>query len=451
MKTTKVLLAGILCLGTRGVATADDSSGRYLMRLQGGDPAAVAAAHGLTIVKAVRPPDVYLVSASTTSKSIEAEVQADGRVVGFERSGKASIPEKAGPFTGLSLPASALADHSATSFGGSSAWVGYLGQPALSVIGLGAKNARPAEGIGVVAIIDTGVDASHPTLASIVLPGYDFTRDTEGYASDIADLATATAAILDNSAAALVIDPTTTALPPNPRLLGLTTQTAAILDDDTSRRLDPSLLPPAFGHGTMVAGLVHLVAPGAKILPLKAFGADGSSNTADIVRAIYYAVDHGASVINMSFDMDFSQEVLKAINYATRSGVVCIAAVGNDGKNTMAFPAALSNVIGVAATTLDDARAPFSNFGVDSTDLAAPGVSLVTTYPGGRYAVVSGTSFSAALVSGAASLLVEQSKYGTDFYRGLDAFAHGRFLSADLGYARLYIPDALLAAQKGLR
>ena len=68
--------------------------------------------------------------------------------------------------------------------------------------------------------------------------------------------------------------------------------------------MDVSRLPHAFGHGTMVAGLVHVVAPTASIMPLKAFSADGSSNLFDIERAIYYAVDHGAKVINMRFSMD---------------------------------------------------------------------------------------------------------------------------------------------------
>ena len=77
--------------------------------------------------------------------------------------------------------------------------------------------------------------------------------------------------------------------------------TLALVDQSTASHIDLSQLPHAFGHGTMVAGLIHLAAPAAKIMPLKAFDADGNANIFDIERAIYYAVDHGARVINMSF------------------------------------------------------------------------------------------------------------------------------------------------------
>jgi subtilisin family serine protease len=80
--------------------------------------------------------------------------------------------------------------------------------------------------------------------------------------------------------------------------------TVAILASQAAGAVDASQLPAAFGHGTMVAGLVHLVAPTAKIMPLKVFKADGTSNVFDVVRAIRYAVDHGARVINMSFSDD---------------------------------------------------------------------------------------------------------------------------------------------------
>jgi len=73
------------------------------------------------------------------------------------------------------------------------------------------------------------------------------------------------------------------------------------LDQSSTSILDSTLAE--FGHGTMTAGIVHLIAPTAKIMPLKAFRADGSSNLSDIIRAIYYAADHGANVISMSFSL----------------------------------------------------------------------------------------------------------------------------------------------------
>ena len=112
----------------------------------------------------------------------------------------------------------------------------------------------------------------------------------------------------------------------------LNQSTVAFLDQSTVAFLDGKL-PAAFGHGTMVAGLVHLVAPTAKIMPLKAFRADGTSRVLDIVRAVYYAADHGATVINMSFSLSGSSpELAEALEYATSRKVICVASAGNMGK-----------------------------------------------------------------------------------------------------------------------
>src|SRR5437016_10684659 len=84
---------------------------------------------------------------------------------------------------------------------------------------------------------------------------------------------------------------------------------AAILDQSSAAILDGSPYV-AFGHGTMTSGLVHLVAPKAKILPLKAFSSNGTGNLSNIVAAIYYAVQHNANVVNMSFDLSYSSPAL---------------------------------------------------------------------------------------------------------------------------------------------
>ena len=184
----------------------------------------------------------------------------------------------------------------------------------------------------------------------------------------------------------------------------------AILDSRASGRLDPALVPPAFGHGTMVAGLVHLVAPTAKIMPLRAFASDGSSNVSDIVRAIYYAVDHGARVINMSFSATAaSPAIARAIDVATSRGVICVASAGNAGEEVLVYPGALRNVLGVGATTSTSppGRSAFSNYGDALVSLGAPGEGVITTYPGGSYAGVWGSSFSAPMVAGAAALMLQ--------------------------------------------
>src|SRR5262249_43775067 len=156
----------------------------------------------------------------------------------------------------------------------------------------------------------------------------------------------------------------------------------------------------ALGHGTMTAGIVHLVAPTARIMPLKAFRSDGTGQLSDVIDAIYWAVDHGADVISMSFDIAVSSpELTKAIKYATAKKVVLVASAGNDGQNVMVFPAGYDSVVGVGSTTNNDLRSTFSNYGQVVT-LAAPGEAILTTYPRDRYAFGWGTSFSAPMVSG---------------------------------------------------
>src|SRR5207302_9405463 len=143
----------------------------------------------------------------------------------------------------------------------------------------------------------------------------------------------------------------------------------------------------AFGHGTMTAGLVHVVAPDARIMHLKAFRSDGSSNTFNIVRAIYWATEHGAKVISMSFEITQSSPALQAaINYAQSRGVICVASAGNDNWQTAVFPAGFSNVVGVGSTNPSDMKSIFSNFGSADVKFAAPGEAVITTYPGGFYA-----------------------------------------------------------------
>jgi len=189
----------------------------------------------------------------------------------------------------------------------------------------------------------------------------------------------------------------------------LNQSTTAILDQSTTAILDRRRLPAAFGHGTMVAGLVHLSAPRARIMPVKVFGGDGVAQLSQVVAGIYYAVDHGAKVINMSFSAsESSRELVRAVEYANSRRIVCIASVGNEGRQIVAYPAGLPQVMGIASTGPLGFRSAFSNYGTSVT-LAAPGEGIVTLFPGKNYAVGWGTSFSTPLVAGAAALLVDLS------------------------------------------
>jgi subtilisin family serine protease len=206
--------------------------------------------------------------------------------------------------------------------------------------------------------------------------------------------------------------------------------TAAVLDQATAAVLDDGE-HTHFGHGTMVAGMVHLVAPTAGIMPLKAFDARGQGYTSDIIRAIVYAVRHDAKVLNMSFSRSTpSNEIKRALDFATSRGVIAVASAGNDGESTLRYPAAYPHVMGVASTSNDDVRSPFSNYGADLVWVSAPGEGVITTYPWGSFAAVWGTSFSTPLVAGAAALLA-----------GLEGTANQGQAAALIGHAQVLTPE----------
>jgi subtilisin family serine protease len=285
-----------------------------------------------------------------------------------------------------------LTDKAPFNYYGTTVWHGYVYQPGNQLIRTNATHSTfNTAGSGItVADIDTGVDFNHPVLKNSLVAGYDFTRNQSG-GSEMSDVSQSTVAVLDGGNIAQVSQ-----------------STVAVLDQSTVAVLDGGGYE-AFGHGTMTAGIIHLVAPQAKIMPLKSFQANGTGYNSDILRAIYYAVGHGAKVINMSFNYTtYSKELENAVNYATAHGVICVAAAGNSGQQATVYPAALKNVIDVASTSNDDIASNFSNYGAPPVWLSAPGEGVMTTYPFGTYAAGWGTSFSAPYVSGAAALLASQ-------------------------------------------
>lgn len=278
-------------------------------------------------------------------------------------------------------------------------WNSYANQPAATAVNLpNAQTAFHVNGAGIVADIDTGVDPNHAALQSVLLPGYDFTRGQPG-GSEMTDLA-------PGFPQPNPCDSTTC-----PAAIQVNQSSAAILDQSSAAILDTNTQYAAFGHGTMVMGVIHLVAPAAQLLPLKAFKSDGTANLSDILRAIYYAGQNNANVINMSFDTTTASTELKnALDYANQLGIICVASAGNDGKQETVYPAALlTDVMGVASvgstSATDATRSSFSNFGNNIVWVAAPGEEIITTYPFNTYSAGWGTSFSAPFVSGGAALL----------------------------------------------
>lgn len=170
-------------------------------------------------------------------------------------------------------------------------------------------------------------------------------------------------------------------------------------------------------HGTGVAGVIvshaRLMgsAPEARIIAIRAFGvakAGAESNTYVILKALDYAAEHGAQIINMSFAGPKDPVIERAIAATAARGLVLVAAAGNAGaKSPPLYPAANPNVIAVSATDAQDKLFTASNRG-NYIAIAAPGVDIFLPAPDGKYQMTSGTSFSAAYISGIAALLLER-------------------------------------------
>jgi subtilisin family serine protease len=338
--------------------------------------------------------------------------------------------------SGYTIPP-ALTDNTPISYYGATVPDGYVNQPATGIIRLfDTRSAYPqATGAGVVAVIDTGVDPNHPALQGVLLPGYDFTRNQSG-ADETLDLALSTSPDTSGNQANWVRGDGS----------GHVSQsTAAVVDQSTAAVVDGNPQYSDFGHGTMVAGVIHLVAPTAKILPLKAFRSDGTGYTSDILRAIYMAIELHANVLNMSFNLaSYSQEVATALTLATLDGTIAVAAAGNSGEDTVVYPAALWNVMGIASTTNSDQLSSFSNYGPQLVWLGAPGEGIVTTYPFSTYAAAWGTSFSTPFVAGTAAVMLSINDL-CDQYGSSHSAAHAKAVNQNLGNGRLDMFQAVQA------
>src|SRR5262245_693258 len=174
------------------------------------------------------------------------------------------------------------------------------------------------------------------------------------------------------------------------------------------------------GHGTHVAGSIAAagnngvgvagVTWNSKIMPLKFLGSDGSGSTEDAISAILYARAKGVPILNNSWGGgEFSQALQDAIEQTDASGELFVAAAGNDFTNTDAEPFWPSsydtpNILSVGASDQFDRKAWFSNYGVRTVDLSAPGTNIYSTWRGGTYRFADGTSMATPQVSGAAAL-----------------------------------------------
>lgn len=391
------LLGAVLLLSViSGLSRAESPVQEYIVVLKNGNSIdGVNKAHGTQTLRHIPGTPMFLVQSASSGGNILQQLQTDPAVETAEPNRHVKLHSSVNaPFDpGLAQQMASLLDgQTLTTFYGSTVLQSYVNQPALTISHVN-EAWQTSSGAGThIAFIDTGVDFTHPALAPWLDPGVNVLNN-DGSASELAGLSQQMASLLDQQMASLLDQDFT-----------------FILDQAMASLLDgggnSGAFPADFGHGTMVAGILHLVAPGARIVPIKAFDANGHTTMFAITQGVYEAVELGVDVLNMSFSTtQDSPAFRKAIADAHAAGVALVAAIGNDATgNVTYYPASYPNVIGVAATDFSDHLAGFSNYGTGVT-MDAPGAYVVSTAPGAKYAAAWGTSFSSPLVAGEIALL----------------------------------------------
>jgi subtilisin family serine protease len=328
------------------------TSGKVVFSLfNTGDLSTISSQYNLTGIKALFTPGAYLanVPAKVSPDSLALTMAGDARIDTVSPDYGMTLIES-GSFFNMDANSFRFNPDSGLNESTANAYITANGQWAWQKTNLGdlrnlaqANNVLIGQGI-TVAVLDTGVDSTHPDLQGHVLPGYD----------------------------ALGVYPD-----------GRDVQ----------------------GHGTFVAGIIAQIAPGATILPVRVLDPNGLGTVDSIMNGLQYAIDKGAKVVNLSLSSDMDSSTLhKLIQNARSKGVSVLAAAGNDNSGAKYFPASYGEDIAVAATDERDYRADFSNW-QGYVKLSSPGVNIYSTWLGGGYGWASGTSFSTPIVAGAAVIV----------------------------------------------
>ncbi len=275
----------------------------------------------------------------------------------------------------------------------------YIAQPELKRIGaLSALAYARGRGI-VIADLNSAVDYGHPALVGHLTSGYDFVTARSSYQ---ATLNQSGASFLDQSGASF-LDQSGASFLDQSGASFLDQSGASFIDSSSASFLDSN---PAYAHGTLCAGIIAAMAPDSMIMPLRVFDSNGNADVFSITKAVYYAARHGARVINLSFGMSQpSNSLTGALNFAANAGLTVVASAGNANTSIPQYPASVSSVLSVAAVNPSDVKAPFSNYG-STIDVDAPGINIISAFPGGYYEMVSGTSFSAPIAAAEAALIM---------------------------------------------
>jgi len=327
---------------------------------------------GLRKIKHFRLIDAYVyeVPAGETAKDLVKKLSSDGSVNYAELDYKQSVAQ--------TIPDDALFNqlwglHNTGQTGGT---------PGVDIDAPEAWDHTTGSGDIVVAVIDTGFDYKHPDLVDNIwtnpgeTPGDGIDNDGNGYIDDVHGI----------NAIAGSGDP---------------------MDDNSHGTHTSGTIGAVGTNGIGVAGVCWNV----KMMGLKFLGSDGSGYTSDAISCVEYANDKGANVMSNSWGGGaYSQALRDAIEAAKNTGILFIAAAGNAGTDNDAipfYPASYdnNNIIAVTATDHNDQLAGFSCYGLNSVDVAAPGVNILSTIPGGGYDSYSGTSMATPHVSGLAALL----------------------------------------------